>query len=254
MKDREYIVNSVIRAFSILEAFSLKKNEQSISELKVATGLPFSTLHRLLATMEKIGYIRQNSETGKYRLGIRNFILGNQVKLVTELRMIAAPILKSLSDKYNETVHMAVELDGQLLCIEKVEAHHRMSVTPSAGGFESLHRTSVGKCLLAFADKAYQEEILGKLELTKHTEYTITDKEVLWHQLADIRKNGYSIDNQELELGLMCFGAPIFAHSGECIAAMSLSIPIVRLGDRSDDIRNDVQKAAGQITDMLRGL
>ena len=101
MKEREYIVNSVIRAFSILEAFSLKKNEQSISELKVATGLPFSTLHRLLATMEKIGYIRQNSETGKYRLGIRNFILGNQVKLVTELRMIAAPILKSLSDKYN---------------------------------------------------------------------------------------------------------------------------------------------------------
>ena len=254
MSDREYYVNSVIRAFSILEAFSLKKSEQTITELKVSTGLPFSTLHRLLATMEKIGYIRQNSETGKYRLGIRNFILGSQVALITELRMIAAPILKSLSDKYNETVHLAVELDGQLLCIDKVESQHRMAVTPSAGGFESLHRTSVGKCLLAFADAAHQEDVISRLELTKHTEYTITDKEVLKRQLAEIRRNGYSIDDQELELGLICFGAPVFSHSGECVAAMSLSIPIVRLGDRADAIRGDVMQAAGQITALLRGL
>ena len=253
MSEQDYNVNSVIRAFSLLEVFTLQRDEMSISEIKLETGLPFSTVHRLLSTLESIGYIRQKSESGKYRLGLKNFILGNHVKPIHELKTIAAPILKSLSEKYNETVHLSIEMDGSLLCVDKVESQHRISVTPGAGGFEALYRTSGGKCLLAFAEEKRKEEIISKMDLVGHTPYTITDKEMLRRHLEEVRRNGFAIDNQELDIGLICFGAPVFDNSGKCVAALSLSIPMVRLGNQYDSIREDVKSAARNLSVLLGG-
>ena len=253
MGKHDYNVNSVIRAFSLLEIFSLKRSELTISEIKAETGLPLSTIHRLLATMEQVGYIRQNAENGKYRLGLRIFILGSRVKMTSELQTIAEPIMKRLSEKYNETVHLATELDGEVLCLKKVEASHHISVTPDAGGSAALYCTSVGKCLMAFADDARRQELLGAIKLVGFTPFTMTDKEVLIRQLADIRRDGYAVDNQELEVGLICVGAPIWDHAGSCIAAISLSMLVSRCGYSLEDIKADVKAAAREISNGLGG-
>ncbi|MDD2218454.1 MAG: helix-turn-helix domain-containing protein, partial [Eubacteriales bacterium] len=102
MKD---YVNSVIKAFSILEQFNLRDYEMGITELHEKTQLPFSTLHRLLATMQSLGYISQNKENNKYSLGYKLMILGNNVRFTNELKTISKPYMNELFEKYNETVH-----------------------------------------------------------------------------------------------------------------------------------------------------
>jgi DNA-binding IclR family transcriptional regulator len=249
----DYSVNAIVRAFSLLEIFSLKRNELTISEIKAETGMPISTIHRLLGTMERIGYIRQNPENGKYRLGLKSFILGSRVKMTAEIQSVADPIMKKLSEKYNETVHLATELDGAVLCLKKVEASHHISVTPDAGGAASLYCTSVGKCLMAFAGEARRRDLLNTIELTKFTSHTITEKAELIRQLAVIREAGYAMDNQELEIGLTCIGAPVFDHSGKCIAAVSISMLLTRCCNRMDDMIVDVKAAAQEITSKMKG-
>lgn len=250
---QDYSVNAVIRAFSLLEIFTLKRSEMTISEIKAETGLPLSTIHRLLSTMGRIGYIRQNHENGKYRLGLKSFILGSRVKMAAEIQAIADPIMKRLSEKYNETVHLATELDGAVLCLKKVEASHHISVTPDAGGAAALYCTSVGKCLIAFAEDVRRKELLNTIELIRFTPYTITEKEELLQQLVEIKRQGYALDNQELELGLACVGAPILDHSGSCIAAVSLSMLLSRCCNGMDEIISDVKAAAREITGKLMG-
>lgn len=248
----EYNVNSIVRAFSLLETFSATHGEFSIQELQKKTSLPASTIHRLLATMEHIGYICQNPENGKYRLGLKVFILGSRVKFTSELKMIAAPILKRLSEKYNETIHLATELDGNVLCIDKIETQQRhITVTPQSGESASLHCTSVGKCLLAFADEEHRRKLLNNIEYIKYTPYTITDKTVLEQQLNQIRAVGYSVDRQELEEGLICFGAPVFDHQGNCVAAVSLSMLLARMSRTEEDIITDIKACANEISKLL---
>jgi len=245
-------VNSIIRAFSILEQFNLNNYEISISELQEKTKLPFSTLHRILTTMQSIGYISQNKESDKYRLGYKLMVLGNNVHFFNELRTVVRPYIVNLSEKYNETVHLAVELDNALFCLDKIEVLDRtINVTPNFGKTKNLYASSVGKTLLAFKDSNELYEILQNMELKPLGPKTITNKDNLIKELDKIRKLGFAVDDEELEMGLTCIGAPIFEFSGKCIAAVSISIPNSRLIHSVEVIKDDVIKIANEISNAL---
>ncbi len=244
-----YHVNSIIRAFSILEQFNLSNYELGITELKEKTQLPFSTLHRLLSTLQSIGYISQNSENDKYSLGYKLMVLGNNVRFTNELKTISKPYIVELSEKYNETVHLAIEIDKLLFCLDKIEVLNRgISVTPNFGKTMNLYASGVGKTLLAYSNSDKLEQILDDIDLVKLAPNTITNKEDLMIELEKIRSIGYAMDDEELEVGLTCIGAPIFNYSGNCVAAVSISIPNSRLTHTIDIIKDDVITTAKKIS------
>lgn len=245
-------IQSIERAFHILEQFDLKHDELSITELSELTDLPISTVHRFLSTLEDLGYIRQNKTNGRYRLGLKAFILGSRVKTLEEIRSVARTYMKDLFSKYNETMHMVIEQNMSVLCVEKFGAVRGLVYTPGIGETHKLYATSVGKCIMAFMyDEQKLETVLNSIKLTPLTEYTITDKEKLRQEIAKVKQQGYGLDVQESEIGLLCFGAPVFGSKGQCVGAISVSIPQPRMVHDQNQLIADIKATAVQISRAL---
>lgn len=248
-KKRDAWVQSVERAFRILQLFDLKRDELSITEISERTGLPLSTAHRFLATLEGLGYIWQNPDTGRYRLGIQTFILGTRVKTLETLRSVARPHLRQLFAKYNETVNLVVERNMEVLCIEKVDADRRLVYTPSIGETHKLYATSAGKCILAFYyDAAQLRRVLDQMELVPLTPHTITEKARLVDEIERVRKQGWAMETEESEIGLRCFGAPVFDSANRCVGAVSISIPVARFVYDEAGLIADIKETAAAIS------
>lgn len=251
-KNSRNLIQSLERAFRILEQFDLKTDELAITEIADRVDLPISTVHRFLATLESLGYIRQNEDNGKYRLGLNAFILGTRVKTLEEIRSVARTYLRDLFDKYNETTHFVVERHMEVLCVEKIDAHRRLVYTPGVGETNRLYATSVGKCIMAFAyDDEKLESVIRSLKPVPLTERTITDRKALREEVRRVRTQGYAIDSEESEIGLVCYGAPVFGHGGRCVGAISVSFPIPRMTYTPEQIIADVRDVAARMSAAL---
>ena len=249
----KYHNQSIIKAISALKLFSHTEYELSISTIAERLETPISTTHRILNTLESVGYISKNADNGKYRLGIGCFILGSNVRLYQEMAQKAQPFLQELSQRYNETVNFSVGTDkDEILCIAKINANRSFFATPEVGGTRKIQISSCGKCILAFADPAKQNSIISRIEFRKYTPNSISTEMQLREQLEVIRRTGYAIDNMEGENGLYCCGAPVFfENSGECAGAISISIPIGRVPSPIDNLIADVVHIAKKISREL---
>ncbi len=245
------IIQSVDRALSILEVFSLKEKELGVTEISKRTALNKSTCFGLIHTLQNKGYLEQNPDNGKYRLGIKVFELGQIFELGLELRTIAKPYLEELVKETKETVHLVIRNKIEAAYIEKVEGPSAVNIISQVGNRVNLYCTGVGKSLLAYFPEDDVSEVLDK-ELIPFTKNTIIDKGKLRQHLKEIREKGFSIDDEEIEIGLRCIAAPIFNHREEVIAAISISGPTMRITDeRIAEIAELVKKAAGNISNKL---
>ncbi|SKC86133.1 IclR family transcriptional regulator [Maledivibacter halophilus] len=244
-------VQSVIKVGKILELFDKDRDELGIVEIRDHLGYPVSTIHRLISTLEHMGYIYQNEKNNKYSLGFKAYVLGSKVKIINHLKEVSKPYLDELSNKYGETVHLAINMNNKVLCVQKTSTNRTLTVTPGEGGTHYIHATSVGKSLLAFSDKEKTEKFIEGTDFVKLTQKTITDKEELKEELEKIRKNKVAVDMEESEIGLICIGAPILSRSGKAIAAISLSIPDSRLTHNIEELKKNVQITANKIAHKL---
>lgn len=246
-------IQSVGKCFTILELFGRSAEELRVKDISDMLGMPASSVHRSLATLEELGYIEQNPLTGKYRLGVKAFILGSNVNHVNRLVDVSLPYLAQLATKFKSVSHIAVEQNGKILCVEKFGEHKkRDTIVPFRGQHHYIQVTSLGKAILAFLPQARQKMIIERyIEFKKFTEYTIISKESLYKELHTIKNQGYSIDYQESEIGLFCFGAPIFNPPGHVISAISVSIYDPPYDLNKEQVIRDVMKAAQEITGEL---
>lgn len=247
----KYQVQSVTRAFHILEQFSLQEDELSITEIKTRVNLPFSTVHRLLSSLEFLGYINQNEKNGKYHLGYRAFILGSKVRPLNEMRSIARVFLRDIFEKYNETVNFAIEFESRILCVENIGAQRRLIYTPGVGETHHLHATSVGKSILAFYEEEKRSRILSEISFTVLTPNTITDIQKFKAELDKVRSQGYATDNEESEIGLFCIGVPVLDSKTKCVGAVSLSIPVARMTYDMATLIRDLEETSTRISQAL---
>jgi DNA-binding IclR family transcriptional regulator len=229
-KKKSSIIQSVDRALMIVEALHSAKKELGVTEISEMLGLHKSTTFGLICTLENRGFLSQNKEIGKYKLGLRFMEIGNAIHENLDLRQIVKPYLKELSEKFQETVHFAIEENNKVVYIDKIESPRALVIKSSIGKRNPMHCTGVGKCLLAFMNDERRQEVFEE-ELEKFTENTITDKEKLEEEIIKIRKNGYSIDNEEIEIGLKCIAAPVLNHKNELIGGISISAPSTRMTD-----------------------
>ena len=244
-------IQSVDRALSILEFFSLERTESGVSDIARALNLNKSTAFGLLSTLERRGYLEQNPENGRYRLGLKLLEMGN-VKLASfDLARAAHPILRNLVDRLGETAHLAVYDHGEVVYVDKVEADNMLKISSFIGKRNPSHCTGVGKCLLAFQSEEEVARVI-RAGLTARTPKTITDPEAFRRELENIRRIDRGRDEEEFALGLVCSAAPVRDNRGAVCAAISVSAPTIRTPpEKAALLSSAVDEAAHAISEAL---
>jgi IclR family transcriptional regulator, KDG regulon repressor len=248
----ERLIQSVERAADVLELFLTSSAELSVKEISQELDLSKSTVHGIIKTLEHRGYLEQNPNDLKYRLGMKLFELGIAVENQLDVGKIARPIIESLVAELKETVHLVVLQRDEVIYIEKVEGPQTLRISSQVGKRAPIHCTGVGKAILAFQGDAEIDRILLHSPLEPYTEYTLTDKEEIKKQLKTIHQQGFSVDDEEIELGLRCVAAPIFNHQGKAIASVSCAAPTMRLEDEQlSKVIQGIKQAALEISKCM---
>ncbi|MDH6706781.1 IclR family acetate operon transcriptional repressor [Kitasatospora sp. MAA19] len=217
-------VQSVERAFQLLEALADSGGVATLSELSASSGLPMPTIHRLVRTLVQQGYVRQDTAR-RYTLGPRLIRLGETAGRL--LGSWARPYLAELMEATGETANLAVLEGGEVVYVGQVQSRRSMRMFTEVGRRVQPHCTGVGKALLAQLPEDEARAILGPNPLPAHTEYTVTDPQELLQQLAEARERGYVVDDQEQEIGVRCIALAV--PGAPTPTALSVSGPEARI-------------------------
>lgn len=250
-KDR-YAINSILRAVGILKCFMGEKTHFKLSELAGLLDLDRSTVYRLLVSLEKCGFVERDGRTGEYSLGLAAFEIGYAYLRQMDFLKVSKPVMMELAEKVQETVHLAVLVDTEIVYVDKVDSPRTVGVISKIGQRGPVYCTALGKALLAFQRPEEQERILGKIRLKPLTANTITSKKQLLAELEAVKRQGYSLDRREIEEDVECIGAPIRNHQGEVVAALSVSGPRRKIGTpQEEQFVREVRQAAEAISMKL---
>lgn len=224
-----YRVQVLDRTLRLLDVLAGADREMGLAELAGRLALHKSTIHRLLAVLERHRLIRKDPAQGKYGLGMKLFELGSRAVARLDLRDRAEPVLERLADETHETAHISV-LDGaEMLSIANVEGRWTLRTPSTVGRRTPVHCTSAGKAVIAFLPDRALAALLSDLPLTQYTRHTLVTRAALRRELLQVRDRGFAIDNEEVEVGLRCVGAPIRNHRGRVVASMSIAGPVFRI-------------------------
>lgn len=224
-------VQSLERALSILEVMAEEGAPIAVSDLAHKVELKVSTVHRLLATLYHRGYVEQDADSNKYKLGLKLLEIGNAALYYSDIRTISRPYMEELVEKCNETVNLAILEGNSVVYIDQVESNNLIIVKMLAqvGNRGPIHCTASGKAMLAFMPPERMEELLNEISFEQYTNETIVDKDNLLKELERIRSEGHSLDWGEREEHVRCVAAPIFNHEGRVVAGISISGPSNRV-------------------------
>lgn len=244
-------VQSIDRAVMMLKLFSETTRELKLTEIAERLDLHKSTTFGILSTLKYNGLISQNEDNQKYSLGTYLLELSNTLVNSMDIRAIAYMILNNLRNTLEETVHLGMIENFEVIYIDKQESTQSMRIFTTIGARNPAYCTGIGKAMMAYMDQEYLKTKLPDA-LERFTEKTIVDKAQLLAQFSEIRKNGYAMDDEERIEGLTCVAAPIFDHMGKVKYAISVSGPSVRMSDKKiqETIRL-VKKSAQEISEKL---
>ena len=242
-------VQSVDRALTILETLA-RSGEAGVTDLAAALEVHKSTAFRLVATLESHGLVEQIDGRGKYRLGIGLLRLAGATTARLDVVQEARPISRKLAADTGETVNVSVLADRSALYLDQVAGSSALQSHNWVGQHIPLHATANGKVLLLALDDEQQVEMLGRMQA--YTDATITTRDKLRKELAQVREQGYAVAVDELEVGLAAIAAPIHNAHGDVIASMSVSGPTFRLTEeRIDEIIPPLVEAAAEVSHRL---
>ena len=245
-------VKSADRVLTLIELLTEHRDGLTFTELQEFTGWPRSSLYGLVRTMADRHHLEFDPHSQGYRIGVRIWEAGQAFNWSIRIAEIAMPHMRDAMERLNETVQLAV-LDGtDNIYIAKVEASHSLKLDSFVGARLPAYATGIGKVLLAGLDESELDERLEGAELTQYTKTTITSMDHLREVLRDIRTQGFAIDNEEFTLGARCWAVPVFDVAGNVTAAVSTSIPTVRVSDGIEDAAVEIlAEIAGRISSQL---
>jgi DNA-binding IclR family transcriptional regulator len=249
--DRYPGTQAIQRAIALLKAFDDGHPAWGLSELARETGLNKATTYRLLAALEREGMLGRAPDGERYVLGPEIVVLGGRALRANNLRAVARPELERLADDTRETASLEILSGSEVLVIDEIAGGHLMSGVPSLGSRWPIHAVSTGQALLAFMPPENAEALLPDV-LPPVTPHTITDRATLLAQLAAVRRRGYSVADESLEVGLVAIAAPVYNHDGAAVAAVSIAGPKVRVtAECVPAIGERVRAAAGKVSALL---
>jgi DNA-binding IclR family transcriptional regulator len=219
---------AVLRAITLLKAFTDEQSSWKLSDLARHVDLNKTTTFRILTALESEGLITRDANDEAYRLGPAALTLGGRALRANSLRTVARPFLERMAAETQETAALETLSGIEVLIIDEVLGTHVMTGTQSIGTRWPAYATSTGKALLAALPA---DEVARRLagRLTAWTPHTITALPALQADLASTRRRGYAVAREELEVGLVAVGAPVRDYDGRCVGAVSLAGPSQRL-------------------------
>lgn len=223
------MVKSVSRALDIISFVGMRKGGLGVTEIANQMDINKSSVYRILSTLVQYGYVEQDNETGRYKLGYKFLEVSSRLLESMDLREEAKPYLRELESETNEVIHLVVYDQGDVVYIEKLDGNETLRMHSKVGKRAPMHCTSVGKAILAHLPPAVVADILERKGLPVHTDHTITDRDQFIQELVEVRKKGFALDLEENEYGITCIAVPIFDHLGKVIAAVSISGPTMRM-------------------------
>ncbi|MHC1719684.1 MAG: IclR family transcriptional regulator [Clostridiaceae bacterium] len=244
------LLQSVDNALRLTETLN-EQGAMGITELSRELGLGKSTVFRLISTLENRNYVVRDSDSGKYMLSLKWVTIGKTVLKKHSLIKVVHPYLEKLSERYNETAYLSVLNGYQMTFVDKVTSTNAIIMDIKVGSNMPAYCTATGKILLAHKYRDDIGKYVRNIDLRKYTENTITDAKRLKKELESIRLSGYSADDEENEIGLTCFAAPIRNSEGEVIAAISISGPTGRMVKSREELITAVKETALEISRIL---
>lgn len=246
-------VQSVSRALDILEVLADSGGEMRLNEISAATELNVSTCHHLLTTLAERGYVSQNPRGRTYFVGNRILELSVSRSRQFNLVDLAQSELKALSKQTKETICLAEIRAYNLTTLTMIESPHAVRVgTDTIGRSNAAHATAIGKAILAWLPEPEIARVIAEKGLTRFTEYTLTNISDLMENLRHVRRNGFAVDKEEYQQGVICIGSAIRDYSGAVMGAIGCSLPLMRAQPYViDAIRLNVKRSASIVSEKL---
>jgi IclR family transcriptional regulator, acetate operon repressor len=245
---------TLIRGLSILSACADSRRGLTLVQIAEATDLAPSTVHRLLATLESQQFLSVNAETGRWRIGVAGFRMGNAFVRARDYVALLRPLMVELSEETGETVNLAILSGGRALFVSQVESTKMMRMVAPLGSLAPLHASGAGKALLAGLSHDDRDALIADMPFPSLTEHTLVNRDAMVQEVGRIVARGCAYDREEHVEGMRCVAAPVFNEVGYPICALSVSGPSVRIGDAVLDQHARAVNAMGQrATEFLGG-
>jgi IclR family KDG regulon transcriptional repressor len=225
-------VQSLGRAFAILEEVARHREGIGLAELSKLVGLHNSTTFHLAKTMVSLGYMRQERDSKRYRVGRPLFALAASALDEIEMVNLATPILEELSRESGESGHFAVRMGDSVVVIARTSGAGAFQLTDRVGVVRPAHCTALGKIILASLRPDQLKRFLERVELKPSTKKSITDPSALLRQITEIRRDAIAFDDGEFNAEVRCVAVPVYNFTGEVIGALGISGPIWRMTDQ----------------------
>jgi IclR family KDG regulon transcriptional repressor len=246
------MMDSVTKLIRALEYLADNKDWVSLRTMARDLDLSAASTFRILDSLKKLEYVHQEDNGSRYKLGMK--IAGVSAKVLSNnnLNQIAHPFLQKLTALTNETSHLAA-LDGnEIVYIDKVDTPQAISMRSRVGQHARMNTTAVGKAILASLPQAEFEQLIEKMDLLAITPNTIIKRDLFYQEIINIRGSGYSVDNEENEIGIRCIGATVYSFSGKVIGAVSISGWIITMtNERATELAPVIKDFSAKISSAM---
>lgn len=246
-------VQALDRALGLLRSLA-KTDEATLTELALRTGMPPSTAHRLLMTMQRHDIVGFDESTQHWMVAVEAFRIGSSFARRTNVVQAGRAVMRALMEATGETANIGIIADGDVVFISQIETPRTIRAFFRPGTRGPMHASGIGKALLAELPREEVERILQTKGLPSFTPGTLTSPGDLHADLERTRTRGWSIDNEERNIGMRCLAAAIFNEHGEAVAGISISGPAARMSDEKlGEFGPLVKRAARKVTEAIGG-
>ena len=243
------------RGLTVLELVAASRSGLTFSQIAQAVPFPKSSVHCLLLTLVRLGYLQRIEASGRYLCTTRVINLADTAMPGIALHQTAAPLLFRVAQQSGLTSHLAILEKGEAMLVGKVESHLQPPITTWAGKRIGVHCTSLGKCLVAWLPDHELQMVIRERGLLRHNENTICSMAKLKKELQSVRELGYAVDDEEEEIGVRCVGVPVFSSERKVIAAISVSGRVDSLGrHRLNELGELLRQIAADASASLAGV
>lgn len=245
-------IQSLERAFAILEDIARHRDGIGLAELAKNVGLHNSTAFHLVKTMVQLGYIHQLPESKRYRIGSRAFALAAGAADESELLAMATPALEALTDDTGAAAHFAIRSGRDVVVVARTAGTGMLQLADRAGAIRPAHATALGKVLLAALPPDALERTLAQLDLRRYTPKTLVEPDALRREIDAARAAGVAFDDGEYDADVRCVAAPVRDFAGRVAGAIGISAPVWRMPLTALHAQAErVQRAAGALSERL---
>jgi len=250
--DRLGRVQSLVRAFGLLDTLAKSGDGLTLTEIASVVKLPRSTAHRLLTTMDALRYVEFDNRTNRWMIGVQAITLGSAFVHIRDIGRLGRPIMRSLMIDSNEVVNIGVSDQTSVRYVGQVRPLGVQRDAADNGTTLPMHTTASGKVLLAHWADDQLSSFLRKQTLVRRTRSSIVEERELVRQLAEIRTRGYAVDDQENSMGRRCVAVPVFNCHRQVRASLSITGGIARMPDsRLAALGHSLAGAAARMTSTI---